>query len=162
MQIIKNKITLLLVLFVLCLNNLYSQHPIKFKHLKVQDGLSQNWVKTICQDQQGFMWFGTNDGLNKYDGYTITSYYQKAENKYSLHNNSINTIYNDSRGNLWIGTDCGFCLYDHCSDQFINRLQWSEGVIIQFVELTDDRIIIALLIEVYSYMIFRLARSSLL
>jgi signal transduction histidine kinase/ligand-binding sensor domain-containing protein/DNA-binding response OmpR family regulator len=145
MQIIKNKITLLLISLFLYLNNLFSQQPIKFKHLKVQDGLSQSWVKTICQDQQGFMWFGTYDGLNKYDGYSITSYYQKSGNNHSLHNNSINTIYNDSKGNLWIGTDWGFCLYDHSNNQFIHRPQWSKGLTAQFLELTDERNFIAAL-----------------
>lgn len=145
MQVIKIKITLLLIIHSLLMNNLYPRQSIKFKHLKVQDGLSQSWVRTICQDAQGFMWFGTSDGLNKFDGYSITSYSQQAEDEYGLRNNSITTIYNDSKGNLWIGTDYGFCLYDYRHDRFIHRPQWSRGIIIQFLELNDERIFIATL-----------------
>ena len=97
------KKVLIFLIFILQFSNSYTQQPqIRFKHLKVQDGLSQSWVKSICQDKHGFMWFGTNHGLNKYDGYNFTVYKHNPKDKTSLSNNSIESIYEDKNGNLWI------------------------------------------------------------
>ena len=69
------------------------------------------------------MWFASRYGLNKYDSYTITSYYHNPKNKNSLHHNLLNTIFEDSRGNLWAGTNGGgLNLYDRDRDCFIRFL----------------------------------------
>ena len=143
MQVIKSKISFLLIFPLFFLNNLYSRQPIKFKHIKVEDGLSQSWVRCIHQDWQGFMWFGTADGLNKYDGYTITTYYNDINNKNNLNNSSILTIYEDKNNNLWIGTEKGINLYDRNNDQFIHRAHWPPGLIMDFIELSDGLFLIA-------------------
>jgi two-component system sensor histidine kinase ChiS len=112
----------LLIILIYHFSLVYAQQPqMKFRHLKVQDGLSQSWVRSICQDRQGFMWFGTYDGLNKYDGYTITSYYYNPKNKNSLNSGAIESIYEDSRGNLLIGTEGGLNRYDRANDKFIRH-----------------------------------------
>ena len=80
---------------------------IKFEHLSVEDGLSHNTVYCIFQDSQGFMWFGTEDGLNKYDGYTFTIYRNDPDDTLSLSNSQIRTIHEDPSGALWIGTGGG-------------------------------------------------------
>lgn len=80
---------------------------LRFTTLSVEDGLSQSTVRSIYQDIQGFMWFGTEDGLNKYDGYTFTIYKHDPEDPDSLSDNSINAIYQDSHGDLWLGTASG-------------------------------------------------------
>lgn len=77
---------------------------LKFEHLSVQDGLSDNSVLSIIQDKEGFMWFGTEAGLNKYDGYTFTVF--NPDPKYpnsTLKDNYINDIHEDGKGRLWIG-----------------------------------------------------------
>ena len=80
------------------------QANLNFKHLTIENGLSQNAVYAILQDRRGFMWFGTKDGLNKYDGYTMTVYMSDPADSSSISNNSIKRLFEDSRGNLWIGT----------------------------------------------------------
>src|SRR4051812_39655278 len=77
---------------------------IKFKHLSIEDGLSQSTIHSILKDKYGFIWFGTQDGLNKYDGYTFTIYRHNPKDTSSLRSSSIRVIYEDSKGNLWIGT----------------------------------------------------------
>src|SRR5438128_1543455 len=77
---------------------------IRFYPLKGEHGLSQVTVLSIIQDSQGFMWFGTQDGLNKFDGYSLTAYRHDEEDPNSLSNNSISTTYEDKAGNLWVGT----------------------------------------------------------
>lgn len=114
---------------------------IRFKHLTTEDGLSHSWVKSICQDSLGFMWFGTNDGLNKYDGYNFTVYKHILNNNKSILDNSIGAIYEDKNGNLWIGTDFGLNLYDRNNDQFIHRNTWPKVRITSFLELEDGRIL---------------------
>ena len=62
---------------------------IKFRRLTLEDGLSQSTINCIVQDAQGFMWFGTEDGLNRYDGYTFKVYRNDPENPYSLSSNHV-------------------------------------------------------------------------
>lgn len=97
------------------------EDEIKFSHLSIEDGLSQSVVNCILQDRQGFMWFGTQDGLNRYDGYKFTVYKNVPGKKDSLSNNLIYCIYEDRAGNLWIGTtNGGLNKYDKEKDSFIN------------------------------------------
>ncbi|MGA9293924.1 MAG: sigma 54-interacting transcriptional regulator [Ignavibacteriaceae bacterium] len=75
-----------------------------FEQLFLQHGLSQSIVKCIVQDKEGFLYFGTEDGLNRYDGYTFTVMRNSPEDTNSLSYNDINTICIDPEGNIWIGT----------------------------------------------------------
>ena len=78
-----------------------------FKNLSVQNGLSQNTVNTILQDKQGFMWFGTKDGLNRYDGLSFRKFKHDDRSQRSIGNNFITALYEDEKGNIWVGTDVG-------------------------------------------------------
>jgi PAS domain S-box-containing protein len=80
------------------------KHSLKFQHLGIEQGLSVSAVCAIVQDRQGFLWIGTQDGLNRYDGYTFTVYKHDAENFDSLSDSVILSLYEDRRGILWIGT----------------------------------------------------------
>jgi ligand-binding sensor domain-containing protein/signal transduction histidine kinase len=80
---------------------------LRFDTLSVEDGLSQSSVRAIYQDAQGFMWFGTEDGLNKYDGYSFTIFRHDPENTTSLSDNTITAIYQDTQGDIWFGTASG-------------------------------------------------------
>ncbi|MDQ1350629.1 MAG: hypothetical protein QG657_931 [Acidobacteriota bacterium] len=84
---------------------LFPEAPvIQFDHLSLEDGLSQSIIECIMQDSQGFMWFGTEDGLNKYDGYKFTVVRQIPNNLNSLSHNYVLSIYEDRSGVFWIGT----------------------------------------------------------
>jgi signal transduction histidine kinase/ligand-binding sensor domain-containing protein/DNA-binding response OmpR family regulator len=91
----------------------------KFKHLSVQDGLSRSWVKCIYQDSYGYLWIGTSDGLNRYDGYTFRIYKHHPKNPNSINSNNINVVYEDSKGRLWVGTQVGLNIYNRDYDEFI-------------------------------------------
>lgn len=77
---------------------------LKFQYLQTNDGLSQSNVLRIMQDSRGFMWFGTRDGLNRYDGYKFTVYKNDPKNKNSISNNYVPDIIESADGNLWIAT----------------------------------------------------------
>src|SRR5688572_20839238 len=87
-------------------------------YLGIDQGLSNNSVRCIYQDHKGFMWFGTYDGLNRYDGYQFKIFRNNFRNDRSLINNWINAINEDNKGNLWIGTRQGACIYQNLSNSF--------------------------------------------
>ena len=92
---------------------------LRFKSYSVEDGLSQSTVFCILQDSQGYIWFGTEDGLNKFDGYSITVYKNDPDDPNSLSSNWVQTMLEDDAGILWLGTrDGGLNRFDRDLDQF--------------------------------------------
>ncbi len=110
--------TLFLLLWILFpLKNV--AQDIRFKHLTNNNGLSQNLVLSIAQDNEGFMWFGTKDGLNKYDGYKFKVFQNEPNNPNSISSNYISALFTDRNGNLWIGTENGIVnVYSAVSQEF--------------------------------------------
>ena len=80
---------------------------LNFERILSDKGLSQNTIHYILQDKQGYMWFATEDGLDKYDGYSFTVYKNNPNNLNSIPDNFIWTLYEDKDRNLWIGTNSG-------------------------------------------------------
>ncbi len=99
---------------------------IRFEHLGVKQGLSQASVFSILQDRQGFLWFGTQDGLNKYDGYKFIVYRNDPDDKTSLSNNFVSRILEDSGGILWITTIGGGLNKFHKKTETFTRYQYRE------------------------------------
>ncbi len=94
---------LLLILSTISIHSAYAQKSdLKFNHINSLDGLSHGSVSCIIQDYQGFMWFGSADGLNRYDGYNITVYKHDSQDSSSLSNSDIVTLFEDSENNLWV------------------------------------------------------------
>ena len=92
---------------------------LEFDHFRTSEGLSQSNVLCILQDSRGFMWFGTREGLNKYDGYIFTVYKNDPKNKNSISGNFISAIAESKDGNIWIATwGGGLCKYNIEKDQF--------------------------------------------
>ncbi|MDQ6476864.1 two-component regulator propeller domain-containing protein [Dyadobacter sp. LHD-138] len=95
-----------------------SEH--RFKQLGIDHGLSQNMVNTIFQDHRGYMWFGTKDGLNRYDGYSFKIYKTNPHDPTAISDNYITCIYEDDLKNLWVGTMFGgLNLYEEETDVFV-------------------------------------------
>lgn len=123
----------------------------KYETLTTSDGLSQGYIYDIVQDQDGFIWFATKDGLNRYDGYTFKIYTYDSYDPHSISNNTIYHLLEDSHGRLWAATDQGLNIYDRSQDHFIrivhdpkNRNSLS-GIKISMpvVELEDGRFLVA-------------------
>ncbi len=107
---------LYLVCSVTCQAQRYSNFH--FRKLQVEDGLSENTIYCIVQDRQGFMWFGTKDGLNRYDGNSFKNYHYQPEKKQSLGNNFVRSIAEKSPSHLYIGTDDGLYIMDKITAAF--------------------------------------------
>lgn len=92
---------------------------LRFDHISIEQGLSQSSVKVIFQDRRGFLWFGTEDGLNRYDGYNVKIYKPDPDAIHSLSDRWINSIVEDREGYLWIATRLGLNRYDPRTEEFI-------------------------------------------
>jgi signal transduction histidine kinase/ligand-binding sensor domain-containing protein/DNA-binding response OmpR family regulator len=94
---------------------------LKFAHIGTEAGLSQNNVTCILRDRQGFMWFGTRDGLNRYDGYDFDVYKNIPEDSLSLASNFVTSVIEDRRGDIWVGTwGGGVERFDKARHRFIH------------------------------------------
>lgn len=114
-----------LILTILALCWLLAAHgqpaTLHFDHLGTESGLSQSNITCILQDSRGFMWFGTRDGLDRYDGYEFTVYKNAPNDPKSISNNFITGITEDTGGDLWIATwGGGVCRYDRTKNRFIH------------------------------------------
>ncbi len=113
-------IYLLLVGGVLLGFSANAQPKLKFTHITADNGLSQSSVLCMLKDKYGFMWFGTEDGLNRYDGYHFTIYRGATSNAHGLRSSRIESLYEDREGILWIGTNGGLSKYDRANDSFVS------------------------------------------
>ncbi|MGE5342105.1 MAG: two-component regulator propeller domain-containing protein [Candidatus Omnitrophota bacterium] len=92
---------------------------IRFDRISIEEGLSQSIVQCVIQDSRGFMWFGTEDGLNRYDGYNFTVMRQIPGNINSLSHNNVLALYEDKTGLIWIGTFLGgLSTFDYKTNTF--------------------------------------------
>ena len=118
---IKRLTTLLLLLT--CLLPLRAQNSLFF----ASDKLSSTLISCICQDKAGYIWIGTDYGLNRFDGYRFTTYLNHPEDTTSLNYNVVVSVFSDRDGRLWVGTSRGLQRYDYASDHFEN-LPFPDGV----------------------------------
>ncbi|MDO5035558.1 MAG: two-component regulator propeller domain-containing protein [Porphyromonas sp.] len=142
--------TLLILVGALCLlqGARAQARGLSFTSLNVSEGLSQNTVYAIHQDRQGFMWFGTKDGLNRYDG-TNFRIYDAHDESHGLDNNFITALAEDQEGYMWVGTDTGLYRYDSEEDHFYSfdlTSQLGESIahtVTSIVTRGDDHVVIA-------------------
>jgi ligand-binding sensor domain-containing protein/signal transduction histidine kinase len=92
---------------------------LRFEQVSIEHGLSQESVLNILQDRQGFMWFGTQAGLNRYDGYRMTVYRTDPQDPASLPDSFINASFEDAEGRLWFGTKGGLARFDAAAGKFV-------------------------------------------
>ena len=110
---------LLCTLLVVILSQIIcAERQYHFSNLSVKDGLSQLHVTCIYQDKLGYMWFGTRNGLNKFNGNSFDIFWNHANNDQSISNNIINCITEDNEGNLWVGTENGLNKLDKSRERF--------------------------------------------
>ena len=110
---------LLFFLSTFSFDNIAQKNELQFtSHLTVEDGLSLNVLTGIIQDKRGFLWFGTYDGLNRYDGYNFKNFTEEPDNPKSISNFLISSLLEDSKGYIWVGTNNGLNRYDWKTEEF--------------------------------------------
>lgn len=110
-------ITMLILLFY---QSVGQQKEYNFINFNSKNGLSSNTVNTILKDKYGFMWFGTEDGLNKFDGINFTVYQHHETDSTSIGKGTVMTLQEDKDGNLWVGSNTTLSLYNRSLNNFTN------------------------------------------
>lgn len=128
---------LCILLLGICVFHATAQsEKLEFKRIGTKDGLSQNIVQCIIKDHKGFMWFGTRDGLNRYDGYKMVVYKNLASDETTISDNMIYDILEDKRHNLWIATGKGLDRYNESKATFDHYDKFGSSVTIH--DLFED------------------------
>ncbi|WP_214229441.1 two-component regulator propeller domain-containing protein [Pedobacter sp. B4-66] len=112
------KISGILLLLFLLVNKAFAIDPFPIGYLGIENGLSNNAVTSIHQDHYGFMWFGTYDGLNRYNGYEFKVFRNRHNDSLSLINNRIVAIAEDKNNRIWVGTKSGVSIFDPLTAKF--------------------------------------------
>ncbi len=111
-------ISVLWGIYLTCVFQLSFSQSLNFDHYAVEDGISQSYIICIFQDSEGYMWFGTQNGLNKFDGYSFEHYFYDPADSNSISNSWIFDIAEDSNGFLWVATKGGLNRFDKRTDRF--------------------------------------------
>lgn len=129
-------------------------NDVRFAHLNIMNGLPQNTVNCIAQDNQGFIWLGTRNGLCRFDGYEIRNYFNDESDTLSLTNNFIISLHKDKSGKLWVLTEKGICLYNQQTDKFRRYNLWQGHRVLRgnfFFETAKGRLFVSTFNEIYAY-----------
>lgn len=107
------------IILLFCFSVSHGEHrDYQFNHISIDDGLSNNTVISIIRDHVGFMWFGTHEGLTRFDGHEYIHYLHDREDPWTISNNKIYNILEDRDGNIWVCTSSGLNLYLRETDKF--------------------------------------------
>ncbi len=158
----------LVLLAILFLMNSFSRgqvlsENIKFRRLEANKRLSHQNINAILQDSFGFLWIGTDDGLNRFDGYDFKIYRNQPNDSASLAQNKVQSIFEDSEGKLWVSTiNTGLHYYDRDMDVFVRVPEWTNAhcQVMQIVEDEHKQLWIAGGVESYAF-VASLDRRSL-
>ncbi len=132
--------SILLLLTMLVSHAQFSE--LRFQHINTKNGLSNNIIRCITQDHLGYIWIGTEDGLNRFDGYSNKVFKKILGDTNSLADNMVYSIYRDLHNDIWIGTQTGLCLYNENNDNFktfiLDRTQYHVNTANRVTRINED------------------------
>ena len=112
------------LIFLACF--LSGQSDFSFKNISVKDGLAESTVKVIYEDHEGFIYFGTENGLDIYNGYEFKNYIMNSFDDASILGNKVTCIYEDSNNMIWVGTELGVSRFDPVNRTFSRPVKHNE------------------------------------
>jgi signal transduction histidine kinase/ligand-binding sensor domain-containing protein/DNA-binding response OmpR family regulator len=126
---------------------------IRFKQLSITEGLPHNTVNAISQDNKGFMWFGTRNGLCRYDGYNITKFVHEKDDSSTLSHDFVSRLYNDFyRNTLWVSTEQGICKYNPKNEQFVRyNIKGNNKNNVLFLNTSNNKLLAGCSNGIYQY-----------
>lgn len=113
----KLSLSLFFTLFVVAVVEAAVIPDMKFRRLDTREGLSNSMVSCIFRDSQGYVWFGTGYGLNRYDGYRFRTYFSYEKDTTTLRNNRVDEIQEAHGGRLWLKQGMNYSLYDPVTEK---------------------------------------------
>ncbi len=149
LTVLKKRFALLLMLIGLYTPAAFSQ-PYYFTHYQVENGLSNNAVMCSLQDHNGFMWFGTRDGLNRFDGLTFKVFRNNPDDSTSIGSNAITGLCEDGHNRIWAATEKGIYEYDETTEKF-TQLKLAGNYSIRDVKVIGDDVWYISLYTLYQY-----------
>jgi signal transduction histidine kinase/ligand-binding sensor domain-containing protein len=141
---------LVYLLLLVCTGKICVAQPYYFSHYQVENGLSNNAVLSIIQDHLGFMWFGSRDGLNRFDGLSFKIFRSDTANRKSIGSNAINCLYEDDKQHIWAGTEKGLFVFDEATESFTKLPASGNGSILA-VRVRGDDVFYITLYTLYKY-----------
>ena len=138
------------ILFSVSISTSYANvvNSYNFKNITVEDGLSQSTVETIYQDSKGYIWIGTNDGLDRYNGYDFKYYKHDKDNENSISNNYIVDIIEDKDGYIWVSTINGLSRINVEKDEIKNYYTENDKIFLdEVVGETNLKIVLPLFVK---------------
>lgn len=127
---------------------------VRFAHLNILNGLPQNTVNCVTQDNLGFIWLGTRNGLSKFDGYELHNYFNINGDTLSLPNNFVISLHKDKKGRVWALTEKGICRYNQTSDNFKTYHLWEGHKVLRgsfFCESDNGKLFLSTYNDIYTY-----------
>jgi len=155
----KTYIVFLLIAFCFSVSSAQEQKLDYIQKLTISEGLAHNGVTSILEDSRGFLWFGTYDGINRYDGYELKTF-KNTVDKDILTSNRVRSLSEDKKGNLWIGTDEGLTLYNYHLQSFkkiySNSIigKGNSGPIIRKIIVDDNKDLVLCLTQANGLLVF--------
>jgi signal transduction histidine kinase/ligand-binding sensor domain-containing protein len=128
---------LLFIIFSFSAPSFPQMPDLNFTQIANEDKLSGNFATCIEQDNIGYIWIGTTNGLNRYDGYDFNVYHHKADDNAGLVSDNILCLYNDSKGRLWIGSGFGLCIYNRSFDAFDRIVDMNDSSGLKNISITQ-------------------------
>lgn len=119
-----------LISILISANTFAQSGNIEFDHYTTNEGLSNGYVGAILHDSKGFIWIGTANGLNRFDGITFKTYYSDIKDATSISGSEVTALVEDSLANIWVMTSNGLCVYDRKKDRFSRKAMRVNGVIV--------------------------------
>src|SRR5688500_3286194 len=120
MNVVKEGVRKSMILIVMLAMTSFIPHEPKkrVKHYSIKDGMSQGVINSIVQDDQSLLWFATEDGLNRFDGYSFKIFKYDPENASSLADNFVQNVFRDAQGTLWVSSRKGLLQFDPLKETF--------------------------------------------
>src|SRR5258706_576927 len=109
----------ILTFLLVALHCKINAQPYYFRHYQVENGLSNSTVFCSTQDKNGFLWFGTKDGLNRFDGYHFKLFTHTTNNGNAIGSDMVYCLFSDQKGALWVGGQNGLFLFDQAQEKLI-------------------------------------------
>jgi signal transduction histidine kinase/ligand-binding sensor domain-containing protein len=144
------KLFLLLLLLALSAGEILKAQPYYFTHYEVENGLSNNAVICMMQDHLGFMWFGTRDGLNRFDGLSYKIFRNDPSKKNTIGSNAIMSLSEDDENKIWAATEKGLFVFDEVTESFTQLKDAGIGSVLQ-VKAHGDMVYYITLYTLYGY-----------
>ncbi len=119
----KRSLYVTVIFWMIALQSIVAQSPYIFHHLNTNDGLSNSNIRSMLRDEYGFLWVGTDSGLNRYDGYGFKVYTMQSGKPNTLESNNIVDLQEDGLGNIWVNLGYVYMVYNRNKDNFISNIK---------------------------------------